>query len=297
LQASDLEFDGAKQKFEPLVQVAMPENIQSDTPLQMATTRSSFQQFSQHKRRNISILISLGLIICLIGGGTWLWPIVTSHVHQGTASSVQTGGDTLAYKTTPSPTIQVTPISTLQPTPTNLPASTQKASTAQVAMVQSTSTTQPTLVAQPTPAPTTQPAPAHQTVVDNLNDWSLVYSHTTNLSFDPNNSQHFNGDTSLIVRTTLTREAIVWHLQDMQSFRAVVYFWPGEAVSPFSVYTSSDDQDWAVKTPAISGQPGNWERYVYTLSNLSNTNFVMLQWNSLHGQVWNPQVSSVTFSN
>jgi hypothetical protein len=83
----------------------------------------------------------------------------------------------------------------------------------------------------------------------------------------------------------------------MKSFQAIVYFWPGEAISPFSVYTSSDDHNWTTQTPTISGQSGNWERYVYTLSDLSNTNYVMLQWNNLNGQFWNPQVSSVTFSN
>jgi hypothetical protein len=95
---------------------------------------------------------------------------------------------------------------------------------------------------QPAPTPTAETAPAHQTVVDNLNDWSLAYSHTPNLGFDTNNSLHFNGDTSLAYRKALTQEAIVWHLQGMKSFQAIVYFWPGEAISPFSVYTSSDDQ-------------------------------------------------------
>ncbi|GHO46903.1 hypothetical protein [Ktedonospora formicarum] len=143
------------------------------------------------------------------------------------------------------------------------------------------------------------PTPAHQTIVDPLNNWSKVYKHTDNLQFDKNNSQFFEGDTSLLARwnNAKTHEEITWHLQGMTSFQAVTYFWPQEPISHFSIYISADAINWSEVSPTITGGKGNWTRYDYHVKGLTGVNFIKMRWNNITGQAWSPQISSVTLSN
>ncbi len=65
-------------------------------------------------------------------------------------------------------------------------------------------------------------------MTDNLNDWSHVYQHSSNLTFDTTNSQYMGGDTSRAIRTTSTHEFITWKQTNMLAFQATTYFWPSE---------------------------------------------------------------------
>jgi hypothetical protein len=130
-------------------------------------------------------------------------------------------------------------------------------------------------------------------LTDDLNDWSKSYSHG-NLIFDTANSGNFGGDTSRAYRNGVTsNEEIVWKAMNSTSFEATTYFWNSEAVSDFSVYTSSDGSSYTQVTPTITNNGGNWSQRVYKLNNLSNTNYIKMRWNNTSGQSWSPQISKV----
>ncbi len=138
-----------------------------------------------------------------------------------------------------------------------------------------------------------QAGSAHM-LVDNLNDWSKTYAHSSNLYFDTTNSQYMHGDSSRATRKTATYEYITWKQANMISFQAITCFWPNEPVSHFSIYTSSDGSNWTLSNPSITEFYGNWFEYIYTLNGLSQVNYVKMVWNNTSGQAWSPQLGEVT---
>lgn len=133
-------------------------------------------------------------------------------------------------------------------------------------------------------------------IVDNLDDWSKTYEHSSNLTFDTANSKYMDGDPSRVIRTTATHESIVWKQPQMASFQAIAYFWPNELVSHFSIYTSQDGGHWTLAHPAIGNIESDWLEYVYTVHGLSNVNYVKMVWNNTSGHVWNPELGEVSIT-
>ena len=207
------------------------------------------------------------------------------------ATQAQKGGTNIPKHT-------VSSISTSQ-VPTHIPTATPttSASTATPTTAAGTAMPTPTVTTTGQATPTPIPAPIHQTIVDDLNNWNKIYSHTTNLNFDINNSQWMDGDTSLLYRLANTPEEVVWKLPGMTSFQAITYFWPPQSGAPLndlSVYTSADDVHWTAATPTLSGGTGNWIEYTYTLSDLSNVNFVQMRWSVTSNNEWSQQIGQVT---
>ncbi len=132
------------------------------------------------------------------------------------------------------------------------------------------------------------------TLVDNLKDWSKSYSHTSSLYFETTVNQ-YNSDSSRAARSASNAEEIVWQLNGMTTFQAITSFWPGEAVSHYSFFTSPDASVWTGITPAVTmGGLGDWVKYAYTLSNLTGVNFVKIRWNNLSSvNNWTPQLCKV----
>lgn len=134
-----------------------------------------------------------------------------------------------------------------------------------------------------------------QVTVDNLNDWSKSFSHSANMSFDSNYNENFEGDNSRARRNDTSQGEVVWKGNNISSFQATGFFWPGEAQNQFRFFTSKDGQTWNEVKPAVSGGEGNWTKFTYSLTQLSNVNFVKIRWNS-GGTFWNPQIGRVTIS-
>lgn len=160
----------------------------------------------------------------------------------------------------------------------------------------------PTITPLPNPTHTPTPTVIHTTLVDYLNDMSKLYSYTANLGLDQNNSQWMHGDTSLLARGANTYENAVWKLPGMNSFLAVVYFWPPQSSSPLSdlaVSVSADGVHWTATTPSVgdgSGGDSSWIRYTYTLTHLSHVNFVRISWITTATDLWAEQVGQVTLN-
>ena len=132
--------------------------------------------------------------------------------------------------------------------------------------------------------------------IDDLDNWSNVYGHSNNLSFNTANPNYMNGDSSVVARTTSTHEYIIWQGNKITSFQAITYFWPNEPVDNFSIYVSTDGVSWKLTRPDICKLNTNWFEYIYSLSDLSNTNYVKVVWNNLQGNAWSPQLGTVSIS-
>ena len=80
----------------------------------------------------------------------------------------------------------------------------------------------------------------------------------------------------------------------MQSFQAIAYFWPGELISHFSIYTSADGSGWARAQPQITEIYGKWFEYIYTLNGLTQVNYIRMIWNNTGGEPWNPSLGAIS---
>ncbi len=131
-------------------------------------------------------------------------------------------------------------------------------------------------------------------MIDNLNDWSKVYQHSSNLTFDTSRVWYMRGDASRVRRTTATHEFVIWRQANMVSFQAIAYFWPSEPVSSFSFYTSRDGTNWTAVVSGIVSVHNDWLEYIYTLQVLSGVNYIKMVWNNITGQIWNPNLGAVS---
>jgi hypothetical protein len=156
-----------------------------------------------------------------------------------------------------------------------------------------TPVSQPTSTPVPPTATPTQPT-GSTTIVDDLNDLSKTHSRT-NVGIDNNNSEFLGGDPARVRRNGTSSEEIAWRLNGMSSFVMESYFWPGEAVQPFTLFTSGDGNNWQQVNAAITGGTGDWKKFIYTIHNLSNVNYVKVRW-AAGGQFWNPQIGKVTMT-
>jgi hypothetical protein len=140
-----------------------------------------------------------------------------------------------------------------------------------------------------------------QTLVDPLNDWSLTYSHTGNLTFDTGQLSYFENDSSRVDRSTQTTENFVYNVTGMKSVTVKLYYNdPSSNSNQINIYASSNNQTYTSQgttqdTAVATG--GSWYRVNWSVANLpANTNFLMIEIPANSKAAWTPQISQVTIT-
>lgn len=160
-----------------------------------------------------------------------------------------------------------------------------------------TSTNTPTATTTVTSTPTPTPTPPLTTVTDPLNDYTDVYAHSANLTFDNTNTQYFNGDTERLTRSASDAEWVVWQMAGMVQFEADTYFWPSQSgVNDFQFFASPDNSTYTQVSPQVNNLGGNWTHIQYTLSLPAGTSYVKMVFPTNATNVWDPQISQVIYS-
>ncbi|MDB5077173.1 MAG: rane protein-like protein [Chloroflexi bacterium] len=142
--------------------------------------------------------------------------------------------------------------------------------------------------------------PASGSVVDDLKDFSKIYSHTSELRFFSDNVGFLGGDASRLSRTdtgTTRPQSFIYSVPKLRSFEVTAYFWPRAAMGNFTFYTSRDARTWTTLTPNISPRGGDWKKVVYAGQRIpAGTRYLKIQFPSGAAPYWDPQVSSVTLT-
>ena len=138
-----------------------------------------------------------------------------------------------------------------------------------------------------------QVPPAPPSMVDELNDYSKMYSHTANLIFDGSNASSLGGDTSRLTRSTNTIENIVYHntLRNMVSFEVDTYYWNGESKVDMKIYTSPTGAIYTEFVPVKNDLGGDWDRIKLSGSLLPvGTRYLKVEFRNTTVNNWNPQI-------
>jgi hypothetical protein len=141
-------------------------------------------------------------------------------------------------------------------------------------------------------------------LIDELNDWNKVCSHSSGLTFDKSNAQTFN-DGSRVIRTNRNAapaEYLVYCYtsSDVSRVMAAGYYRADSAIQDFKFYVSTDQVTWteqtgaAVRDTAISG---SWIKREYDLSILTNDiHYVRIEFPVGGVSSWNPNLGWVTIN-
>lgn len=142
---------------------------------------------------------------------------------------------------------------------------------------------------------------APQTIIDELDDVSKLFSHTVNWSVDDTNPAFFGGDASRIVRTAVSDESVVYHLHGIQHFSARLHSFAG-STGNLKFYGSSDAAAWteipSVHDTPVSTGDGAWSGATYTPAGPLPANIDYLKV-ELSGDAanWLMQLGSVAIAN
>ncbi|MBN1310376.1 MAG: hypothetical protein JXB30_03080 [Anaerolineae bacterium] len=132
-------------------------------------------------------------------------------------------------------------------------------------------------------------------LVDNLDDWSYVYSHAGDFEFDFQHVDKVEGDRSRVSSTGESPGEIVWHYRDFTDFEATLYYPPGDEVEHNVFCISADGLNWTLASPTVEGGEGDWIKYVYSLSGLSGVSYIKTMWMNTEASPA-PQLSRVTIT-
>ena len=138
---------------------------------------------------------------------------------------------------------------------------------------------------------------------DPLDDFSKIYSRSSNLAFDSSNKEYVAYDESRLYRTTKTSEYIIYNVpsgENIKSFNMGAWFWPNETITDFTISVSSDGSSYSTITPVkkvVSGASGGyWHRVEYYRKGdlPSGTKYLKITFPNASQYNWNPQLTYIT---
>jgi hypothetical protein len=141
-------------------------------------------------------------------------------------------------------------------------------------------------------------------MVDDLNNWSKTYSHSSGLIFDTANATQL-GDSSRASRNNTNAspaENIVYQYSDIRDFSVTGLFAThAEAINNFKFYTSPNGTTWTQQTgwsktdTPING--GDWTRRLYTMAAApAGTGYLKVEFPTGGALSYNPQLSKVSLN-
>ena len=163
-----------------------------------------------------------------------------------------------------------------------------------------TSTSTPTHTPTPTNTPTPTPTPTPggpSTLIDNLDDFTEIHalSNAGWFYLQTGGETLTDGDPSRLARYVNTAEWATWQLDNVRSFTATAYFWPGEATNHYSFAYSSDNSSFTPVVPTIIDAGGDWHKFVYQLNLPAGANYVRVIFPTSTNH-WTPQLGQIVLS-
>ncbi|MFT4939546.1 MAG: hypothetical protein ACI88A_002589 [Paraglaciecola sp.] len=141
-------------------------------------------------------------------------------------------------------------------------------------------------------------------VLDPLNDFSLIYKHSSKLSFDTSNSQYFDDDNSRLIRTKDTSQYIIYKTDsNISDFAISTHFWRTEQAGDFIIQLSNNGTNFRTYNSTINNEgigSGNWETVTYTGTNINRSVSyikIMFPLNESGERAWHPQLGNAEINN
>ncbi|WP_312640434.1 glycoside hydrolase [Hydrogenoanaerobacterium sp.] len=136
------------------------------------------------------------------------------------------------------------------------------------------------------------------TVVDELNDWTKIYSSSPSWMLEGNNPYGaFDEDPSRARRTSLSKQEIVYKYDNIIDFEADIYFHLG--LQGLKFYTSQDGEAWTelqYNTTKFLTTGGGWEKFKALPAGAmpANTNYFKVEFD-LGGKEWDKHLAAIRF--
>ncbi|KRE69601.1 polysaccharide lyase family 8 super-sandwich domain-containing protein [Paenibacillus sp. Soil750] len=126
------------------------------------------------------------------------------------------------------------------------------------------------------------PPTSSVTIVDDLNDYTKIFSRTSKLILSGSNAAKYGGDTSRLSRLNTLQENVVYKAfgsMNMDSFALDTWFAYNEPINDFDIYSSPDNVTYTLVTPnrtVVLGVGTNYHKVSYDQQLPGGTKYVKI---------------------
>ncbi|MDI4649784.1 polysaccharide lyase family 8 super-sandwich domain-containing protein [Cohnella hashimotonis] len=134
-------------------------------------------------------------------------------------------------------------------------------------------------------------------VVDDVYDYSKIFSHTANLVFSSSNAARMGGDTSKLVRTKNLQENVIYKAfgsMNMDAFDVDTWFAYNEPIVDFEFYASPDNINYTLVAPTrtvVLGTGTNYHKVSYSNTVPAGTKYLKIVYMNNTANAWNPALA------